>query len=122
VIEAAEALRNGEADRATAVGHDTLIEPQMVLYYDRCGLLATDAIRPFDASRDGSLFGEGAGALVLETERSAAERNAPVLGEVLGGGHTSEATGLLAIRDDGDGLARAIGQRDHRAVNSFSGD
>jgi len=115
VIEAAEALRNGEADRATAVGHDTLIEPQMVLYYNRCGLLATDAIRPFDAGRGGSLFGEGAGALVLETERSAAERNAPVLGEVLGGGHTSEATGLLAIRDDGDGLARAIGDALHDA-------
>src|SRR5205807_8232262 len=40
VIEAAEALRTGEADRAVAVGHDTLIEPQMVLYYHACGLLA----------------------------------------------------------------------------------
>jgi 3-oxoacyl-[acyl-carrier-protein] synthase-1 len=38
-----------------------------------------------------------------------------VLGEVLGGGHTSEATGLLAIRDDGDGLARAIGDALHDA-------
>ena len=33
VIEAAEALRNGEADRALAIGHDTPIEPQNVLYY-----------------------------------------------------------------------------------------
>ena len=41
VIEAAEALRHGEADRAVAVGHDALIEPQMVLYYHQCGLLAT---------------------------------------------------------------------------------
>ena len=49
VIEAMEALRNGEADRAVAVGHDTPIEPQMVLYYHRCGLLARDALRPFDA-------------------------------------------------------------------------
>ena len=40
VIEAIEALRNGEADRAVAVGHDTPIEPQMVLYYHRIGLLA----------------------------------------------------------------------------------
>ena len=33
VIEAMEALRNGEADRAVAVGHETPIEPQLVLYY-----------------------------------------------------------------------------------------
>jgi 3-oxoacyl-[acyl-carrier-protein] synthase-1 len=115
VIEALEALRNDEADRAVAVGHDTLIEPQMVLYYNRCGLLAGDTIRPFDAERRGSLFGEGAGALVLETVASAQARNAKVVGEVLGGGSTGEATGLLAIREDGDGLARAIGDALHDA-------
>jgi 3-oxoacyl-[acyl-carrier-protein] synthase-1 len=110
VIEAAEALRQGEADRAVAVGHDTLIEPQMVLYYHQCGLLARDTIRPFDERRTGSVFGEGAGALALETEVAAGARNATVLGEVLGGGYTAEALGLLAIRDDGDGLTRAIGE------------
>jgi 3-oxoacyl-[acyl-carrier-protein] synthase-1 len=108
VIEALEALRTGEADRAVAVGHETPIEPQMVLYYQRLGLLATEALRPFDTRHDGSLFGEGAGALVLETEASAAGRNAPVLGEVLGGGYACEALGLVAISDDGEGLARAI--------------
>ena len=108
VIEAMEALRNGEADRALAIGHDTPIEPQNVLYYHACGLLARDALRPFDASRSGSLFGEGAGAFALETQAAAAERNAPVLGEVLGGGYVSEGSGLFAIRDDGDGMARAI--------------
>jgi len=110
VIEAAEALRHGEADRAVAVGHDALIEPQMVLYYHQCGLLAGDTIRPFDAGRSGSVFGEGAGAVVLETEDDAKQRGATILGEVLGGGYTSEALGLLAIRDDGDGLVRAIRQ------------
>jgi len=110
VIEAAEALRTGEADRALAIGHDTLIEPQMVLYYHGCGLLASDTIRPFDRARDGSLFGEGAGALMLETEASVRERNAAVIGEVLGGGHAGEAQGLLAIRDDGDGLVRAMNE------------
>ncbi len=71
IIEAFEALRNGEADRAVAVGHETPIEPQMVLYYQRLGLLATEMLRPFDARHDGSLFGEGAGALMLETADSA---------------------------------------------------
>jgi 3-oxoacyl-[acyl-carrier-protein] synthase I len=110
VIEGAEALRHDEADRVVAVGHDALIEPQMVLYYHRCGLLAKDALRPFDVARSGSVFGEGAGALMLETEQSASSRQAAVLGEVLGGGYTSEATGLLAIRDDGDGVVRAVTQ------------
>ncbi len=108
IIEAAEGLANGEADRALAVGHDTPIEPQMQLYYHRVGLLASTALRPFDAARDGSLFGEGAAALMLETEASAAARGAAVLGEVLGGAAACEAEGLLAIRDDGDGVARAI--------------
>jgi hypothetical protein len=72
--------------------------------------MATEMLRPFDARHDGSLFGEGAGALLLETEASAAARAAPVLGEILGGGYACEAQGLAAIRDDGDGLARAIGQ------------
>jgi 3-oxoacyl-[acyl-carrier-protein] synthase-1 len=108
VIEAMEALRTGEADRALAVGHDAPIEPQMVLYYHDVGLLAKDTIRPFDARRDGSLFGEGAAALALETDASARERGAPILGEVLGGGAATDAQGLLAIRDDGDALARAI--------------
>jgi 3-oxoacyl-[acyl-carrier-protein] synthase-1 len=115
VIEAMEALRTGEADRAVAIGHDALIEPQMVLYYHGCGLLAPDTIRPFDVARSGSVFGEGAGALVLETEASAAERGAKIVGELLGGGHVGEATGLLAIREDGDGLARAIGEALHDA-------
>jgi 3-oxoacyl-[acyl-carrier-protein] synthase-1 len=108
LIEAMEALRNGEADRAVAVAHDTPIEPQLVLYYHRLGLLASAALRPFDARHDGSLFGEGAGALMLETESSAASRNVPVLGEILGGGYACEAEGLVSIRDDGDGVARAI--------------
>jgi 3-oxoacyl-[acyl-carrier-protein] synthase-1 len=110
VIEAMEALRAGEADRVVAVGHETPIEPQMVLYYYRMGLLASETLRPFDAARDGSQFGEGAGALVLETEASAASRSAPVLGEVLGSGYATEGQGLLAIRADGDGPARAMAQ------------
>jgi 3-oxoacyl-[acyl-carrier-protein] synthase-1 len=109
IAEAAEAIRAGECERAVAVGHDASIEPQMVLYYHRVGLLSEDTVRPFDAARTGSTMGEGAAALVLETEASAASRNATVLGEVLGSGYGSDGLGLLPISDDGDGLARAIG-------------
>jgi 3-oxoacyl-[acyl-carrier-protein] synthase-1 len=108
VAEAAAALRAGEADHALAVGHDAPIEPQMVLYYHQLGLLSADGLWPFDARRNGSLLGEGAAALVLETEAAAAARRATVLGEFLGSGCTTEAEGLLAIRPDGDGLARAM--------------
>jgi 3-oxoacyl-[acyl-carrier-protein] synthase-1 len=110
LIEAGAALRAGEADRAVAVAHDTQIEPQTMLYYERAGLLANDMLKPFDAARDGSVFGEGAGALVLETAAAARERDARVIGEYLGGASVAEARGLLEIRDDGDGVARAIEQ------------
>jgi 3-oxoacyl-[acyl-carrier-protein] synthase-1 len=108
VIEAMCGLRAGEADYAVAIGHDAPIEPQYLLYYQGVGLTARDALRPFDAARDGSLFGEGAGALVLESEAAARARGATLLGEVLGGGSAAEAEGLFAIRDDGAGVVAAI--------------
>jgi 3-oxoacyl-[acyl-carrier-protein] synthase-1 len=108
VVEACAAMRLGEAQRCVAIGHDAPIQQQAVLYYHGAGLMAQDTVRPFDARRDGSLFGEGAGALFLETEAAATAREVTVLGEVLGGGSGSDAVGLLAIREDGDGLAGAI--------------
>ena len=102
LAEAAAALRAGEADHALAVGHDAPIEPQVVLYYQQLGLLSADGLRPFDVRRNGSLLGEGAAALLLETDTAAAARHARLLGEFLGSGCTSEAEGLLAIRADGD--------------------
>ena len=91
-----------------AAGHDAPIEPQMMLYYHGCGLMTRSArCDRSTSSRDGSLLGEGAAALVLETE-APRPSEAQVLGEILGGGCASEATGLLALRDDGDGPARAI--------------
>jgi 3-oxoacyl-[acyl-carrier-protein] synthase-1 len=108
LLEAALALRDGEADRAVAVGHDAPIEPENLLYYQRLGLLSAAAVRPFDADRDGTLFGEGAGALVLETAEAASARGAAAVGEFLGGGCASEGEGLLNLRSDGAGLARAM--------------
>jgi 3-oxoacyl-[acyl-carrier-protein] synthase-1 len=108
LCESLEALRADEADRIVAVGHDAPIEPQNLLYYYRAGLVSPDGVRPFDASRKGTVFGEGAAACVVESEAAVAARGAPRRGEILGCGSASEALGLLAIGDDGDGLARAI--------------
>jgi len=108
IIEAREALRAGDAERAVAVGHDSPIEPEAILNLYHLGLLTTDAVRPFDAARSGSLLGEGAAAMVLETQAAADALGAPVLGTILGAGVTTEAGGVLAVRADGDGEARAI--------------
>jgi 3-oxoacyl-[acyl-carrier-protein] synthase-1 len=108
LVEALESLRANEADRAVAIGHEAPIEPQNMLYYYRAGLLSPDGLRAYDASRNGSIFGEGAAAIVVETEAAVRQRGARVLGELIGSGSASEAEGLLAIGEDGDGLARAI--------------
>jgi 3-oxoacyl-[acyl-carrier-protein] synthase-1 len=106
--EAAAAIRAGEADRAVAVGHDTPLEPETVLHYHRLGLLTEDTLRPFDGKRSGTVFGEGAGSAVLESADEAEARRAVILGEFLGSGCVSEATGILEVRRDGDGVKRAI--------------
>ena len=110
VAEAACAIRNGEADRAAAVGHDSPFEPEMVYYYHKLGLMSGAAPRPFDAARDGTVFGEGSAALVLERQSEAEARGARILGEFLGFGCCSEATGIVELADDGNGVSRAIGE------------
>jgi 3-oxoacyl-[acyl-carrier-protein] synthase I len=108
VAEACEALRTGEADRAVAVGHETPIEPETVFHYHRLGLESPDALQPFDQKRSGTVFGEGAAAVMLEKIADAESRQAEIFGEFLGSGCTTEATGVLDLRQDGDGLSRAI--------------
>lgn len=106
--EAAAALRNDEADRACATAHDTPFEPETVFGYHQLGLLSRDVLRPFDRERSGTIFGEGAAAMVLERTADATARGATVLGEFLGSGCVTEATGILDLRPDGDGVSRAI--------------
>ena len=108
VAEAAAAIRAGEADRAVAVGHDVPFEPETVFHYQRLGLLSPEIVRPFDRDRSGTVFGEGAASVMLETAADTKARHAASLGEFLGSGCATEGTGVLDIRPDGDGLSRAI--------------
>jgi 3-oxoacyl-[acyl-carrier-protein] synthase-1 len=108
VAESAAAIRAGEADRMTAIGHDSPFEPETVFHYHQLGLLSDDALRPFDRDRRGTVFGEGAAAVVLEKSDDAKSRGAKILGEFLGSGCVNETTGILDVRPDGDGVARAI--------------
>lgn len=108
VAEAAESIWYGEADRCVAIGHDTILEPETVFYYNELGLMSRGLPRPFDASRDGIVLGEGSGAVTLEKAHDAEARGATVLGEILGHGSVTEATGITEIADSGDGVARAV--------------
>lgn len=108
VAEAACAITNGEADRVAAAGHDSPFEPEMVYYYHKLGLMSGAAPRPFDGARDGTVFGEGAAALVLERESEATARGAKVIGEFLGFGCCNEANGIVDLADDGEGVSRAL--------------
>ena len=76
IVEAMQALRYGEADRAVAVGHDSPIEPQTILYCHRVGLLAEDTIRSFDAHRDGSGAGRARARCLKPRPGSRARRHA----------------------------------------------
>lgn len=106
--EAAEAIRNNEGDRACATAHDTPFEPETVMGYHQLGLLSSETLRPFDRNRSGTVFGEGAASIILERPADAKARGATILGEFLGSGCVSEATGILDLRPDGDGVSRAI--------------
>jgi 3-oxoacyl-(acyl-carrier-protein) synthase len=108
LAEAAAAIRADEADRAVAVGHDVPFDPESLFNYQRLGLLSPETLRPFDRDRNGTVFGEGAASVTLETETDAQARGAKSLGEFLGSGCATEATGILGIGADGDGVSRAI--------------
>lgn len=73
------------------------------------------ASRPFDKNRNGFVFGEGGGLVILESEEHALKRGANILCEHAGYASTNEATNIMAPKDGGSGMANTMRQALHDA-------
>jgi minimal PKS ketosynthase (KS/KS alpha) len=109
-----DAIRRGETDVMIAGSAEAPLTPFVVACFDVIGALSTrnddpeHASRPFDRHRDGFVLAEGAGLAVLEEWELARQRGAPILGEVLGFGSTTNAFHMTDLTEEGEDLARSF--------------
>jgi 3-oxoacyl-[acyl-carrier-protein] synthase II len=116
IAEAAEIIARGNGDIALAGGVEAKINP--VLIMRQCLLKRTTsrhnddpehACRPFDADASGSVFGDGAGIVVLENLDNATKRGAKIYAELVGAGQSACINPAYEhIEPDGRGLSIAI--------------
>lgn len=112
--EAMRRLQRGEVDIMIAGGSDAFQTPLMMASFSRLGAMSTrnddpaTACRPFCATRDGLILGEGATMFVLETMEHAHARGARILAEITGLGLSSDAYNLAAPEPSGVGAAKAM--------------
>jgi 3-oxoacyl-[acyl-carrier-protein] synthase II len=112
--EAFRRLQRGEIDVAIAGGTDAVTTPLAVAAFGGLGALSKRndeperACRPFDADRDGTVIGEGAAVVVMETLEHAVRRGAPILAQVAGYGFTEDAYHLVAPDPTGGPAAAAM--------------
>ncbi len=104
----------GEADVMIAGGTESVMTALAITAFSRLGATSTrndtpeQACAPFDKDRDGTVVGEGAAILVMETLEHAARRDAPILAEVMGYGLTCDAYHLVAPSPEGKSAARSM--------------
>jgi 3-oxoacyl-(acyl-carrier-protein) synthase len=109
--EAFQRIATGAADVVLAGGAECPLHPEILAVFRAAGILAHahgEACRPFDARRRGTVLGEGAGALVLESEAHARARGAQPRAIVTGFGLRCEAHSMTAPDPDGAGVAAAV--------------
>ncbi|MCP4868091.1 MAG: beta-ketoacyl-[acyl-carrier-protein] synthase family protein [Proteobacteria bacterium] len=110
-------IERGTSDVVLAGGYESMIHPFGVLSFGMLGALSerqdcspAEVSRPFDATRDGFVIGEGGAVLVLEDARRARARGARCWGRVLGMGTSMDAYRVTAPAPDGHGAVAAMRQ------------
>ncbi len=122
--EAFELIRAGRAHVALSGGTEAPINPFSVAAFHNMGALSTynddpeHACRPFDATRNGFVTGEGAGVLILESLEHAKARGAHIYAELIGYGVTADAYHITAPDAVGPAMAmrKALKQANGRGI------
>ncbi len=114
MIDALNNIRLGYCDVIISGGSEAAVTISSMGGFGAMRALSTrndtpeTASRPFDATRDGFVLGEGAGALVLEEYEHAKARGAKIYAEVLGGGLSSDAYHMTTPHPEGLGVIRVM--------------
>jgi len=114
MIDALNYIRLGTCDIIVTGGSEAAVTKAGMGGFNAMHALSTrnespeTASRPFDATRDGFVLGEGAGALILEEYEHAKKRGAKIYAEVVGGGMSSDAYHMTAPHPDGIGVERVM--------------
>jgi len=119
-------IRFGRADIVLVGGAEAAVHRLPLAGFASIRALSTyagdpcTASRPFDATRDGFVLGEGAAALVLESPDHAARRGARAAAELAGAGISADAYHAVAPDPQGSGAARAMRTALHDAGEDAS--
>jgi 3-oxoacyl-[acyl-carrier-protein] synthase II len=114
IIDAFNLIRLGKAEVFITGGSEAAVNPAGVGGFNAMMAMSTNndeyktASRPFDASRDGFVMGEGGCALILEEYEHAIRRGANIYAEVIGGGMSADAYHLTAPHPDGIGASKVM--------------
>jgi 3-oxoacyl-[acyl-carrier-protein] synthase II len=112
--DAFRAIQYGDADIILSGGAEATVTPMAIGGFANMKALSErndspeTASRPFDATRDGFVMGEGSGVVVLEELEHAQKRGGRIYAEVVGYGATGDAYHLTAPAPDGEGAQRAM--------------
>ena len=112
--DAFRTIQYGDADVMITGGSEATVTPMAIGGFANMKALSErndspeSASRPFDATRDGFVMGEGGGVVVLEELGHARKRGARIYAEIVGYGATGDAYHLTAPAPEGEGAQRAM--------------